>query len=194
MRDIVIDLPVERHDPLHRAHRNLGARQETPDPEPAGIGMALWEVIHVHHEREPDFARRGLRCATLVHEARKVFRLEARNPPIHRRTRDVQDATDAELIPPLIIELDHLDAGVVRVWMAVVVPQRQFPLHRWQTMLPALFDRIHRQVIAHVTKHDPHQFPVLKAAVEGFEPGQLLEDGLRHLPGARRGDHLHVGG
>jgi hypothetical protein len=50
MWDIVIELPVERYDPFDRAHGNLGLRQQTPDPKPACIRMALLEVIHVDHE------------------------------------------------------------------------------------------------------------------------------------------------
>jgi hypothetical protein len=55
---------------------------------------------------------------------RKVLSLEARHPPIYRRTRDVQDATDTELIPALIIELDDLDPGPTAVSLAVIVTQR----------------------------------------------------------------------
>jgi hypothetical protein len=52
----------------------------------------------------------------------------------------MQEATDAALIPALIIELDNLDAGVVRGRMAVIVPQRQFPLRGWEAVLPQGFD------------------------------------------------------
>jgi hypothetical protein len=41
MRDIVIDLLVEGHNPCDRPHGNLGVAQETPDPELAGIRMAF---------------------------------------------------------------------------------------------------------------------------------------------------------
>jgi hypothetical protein len=60
----------------------------------------------------------------VVDQPGKVLRLEAGNPQIDRGRRDVQEATDAALIPALIIELNDLDPGVVRVGMAVVVPQR----------------------------------------------------------------------
>ena len=41
----------------------------------------------------------------------------------------MQEATDAALIPALIVELDDLDAGVVAGRMAVLVSQRQGLLH-----------------------------------------------------------------
>lgn len=54
----------------------------------------------------------------------RTRRLEARHPPIYRWTRDVQDATDTELIPALTIELDDLDPGPTAVSLAVIVTQR----------------------------------------------------------------------
>ena len=56
--DIVIDQPIERHDPANGPLRDLRLPQEAPDPELAGIGMRLLEVIDLHHERQPDLAGR----------------------------------------------------------------------------------------------------------------------------------------
>jgi hypothetical protein len=107
------------------------ARQQAPDPEPAGIGMTLLEVIHREHQRQPDLAGWSLGRAALVHQAGKVFSLEARHPSIYRRTRDVQDATDTARIPALIVKLNDLDSGLIAVFLAVIVTQCEFSLHRW---------------------------------------------------------------
>ena len=131
MREIIIELPVEGHDPFDRADGDVRPCQQAPDPEPAGIGVSLLEGIHLEHQRQPNLAGWALGCGALVDQARKVFRLEARNPPIHRRTRDVQDATDTKLIPPLIVQLNDLDSGLMAVLLAVIVTQRKFPWHRW---------------------------------------------------------------
>ena len=57
MRDIVIDLLVEGHDPADRAHGEVWSRQQTPDAELAGIGMAFLEMIHLDHHGKPHLAR-----------------------------------------------------------------------------------------------------------------------------------------
>ena len=124
MRNIVIELPAEGHDPFDRADGYLRPRQQTPDPEPARIGVTLLEVIHREHQRQPNLTGWGLGPAALVHQTRTVFSLEARNPSIHCRTRDVQDATNTELIPALILELDDLDPGLIAVSLAVIASQR----------------------------------------------------------------------
>src|SRR5262249_9816930 len=41
MRDILIDPLVERHHTADRAHREVRARQQTPETKLSGIGMAL---------------------------------------------------------------------------------------------------------------------------------------------------------
>src|SRR5262244_3034605 len=45
-----------------------------------GKRIALLEVIHLDHQREPDFPGCGLRCVTLVLEPSKVFGLKPTNP------------------------------------------------------------------------------------------------------------------
>jgi hypothetical protein len=42
--------------------------------------MPLLEVIHLDHQREPDFPGCGVWRATLVLEPGKVFRFKAANP------------------------------------------------------------------------------------------------------------------
>src|ERR687885_2448498 len=119
MGDIIIDLPVEGHDPFDRAHGEIRPPQQTPDPESSRIRMPLLEVIDLQHEWQPDFAGGSLGGEALVHETREVLRLKTVNPPIDRRARHVQDATDTVLRPALIIQLDDLDPCLVAVALAV---------------------------------------------------------------------------
>jgi hypothetical protein len=51
MRDILIDLLIERHDAADGAHRDLWSCQQAPDAELAGIGMALLELVALFHDR-----------------------------------------------------------------------------------------------------------------------------------------------
>jgi hypothetical protein len=131
VRNSIIDPPIQGHDAPHGAHGNFRVTQQTPDVKLAGIRMALLQMIDVKHERQPDLPGRRLRGPAVVDQPGKVFGLEAGDPQMDCGRRDVQEATDAALIPALIIELDDLDSGVVRVGMAVVVPQCQLSLRRW---------------------------------------------------------------
>ena len=65
-RDIWIDLAVERHNAFHGAHREIPFAAQTPDPKAPGIGMALLQMIHLQHDREPHLARRGVRRGAFV--------------------------------------------------------------------------------------------------------------------------------
>jgi hypothetical protein len=67
MGHIVIHQPVEGHDPPDRPHRDIRPGQQAPDPELAGIGMGLLQVIDLDHERQPDLADRGLGRPVLVY-------------------------------------------------------------------------------------------------------------------------------
>lgn len=121
MGDIIIDLPVEGHNPFDRAHGEIGPSQQTPDPESPRIRMPLLEVIDLQHERQPDFASGSLGGEALVHQTREVLCLKTVNPPIDCRAEDLEDPTDTALGPALIIELDHLDPRLVAVALAVIV-------------------------------------------------------------------------
>src|SRR5262249_20022026 len=63
--DVGIDASVERHDPLHRAHREIGFAPQTPDAKAAGIGMAFLQVIDCHHQWQPDRAHGRGGCPAL---------------------------------------------------------------------------------------------------------------------------------
>ena len=64
----------------------------------------------------------------------------------------MQDVTDTPFRPALIVELDHLHPGLVRLRMTVIGAQRQFPLHGLGTVLPELFDGLVVQAVAHFAK------------------------------------------
>jgi hypothetical protein len=67
MREIIIELPVEGHDPFDRADGDVCPCQQAPDPEPAGIGMTRLEVIHLQHQRQPDLVGWALGRGALVY-------------------------------------------------------------------------------------------------------------------------------
>src|SRR5262245_37295868 len=101
MRDIAIHPLIKGHNTADRAHGEVWSCQQAPDPEFAGIGMALLEVIHRHHDRKPHFGRR-LGAAFMVHEPGKMLGLEARDPPVHGRARDPEKATETDFVPALV--------------------------------------------------------------------------------------------
>jgi hypothetical protein len=89
MRDIVIDLLVKGHNARDGPHGNVGVGQETPDPELAGIRMALLQVIHLNHEGQSDLPSRGFGRTTLGEQAGIMLRLKPLDPGINGRTGDV---------------------------------------------------------------------------------------------------------
>ena len=66
MWDIVIDLLVAYHHASHGPLGKVWSGEQTPDAEAAGIGMALWQMIHVNHEWQPGFTHRCFGGTTLV--------------------------------------------------------------------------------------------------------------------------------
>ena len=101
MWDIVIDLLVEHHHASHGPLGNVRSGEQTPDAEAARIGMALLQMIHVDHERQPGFTRRRFGRTTLVLQPSQVLRFKAPYPPIDRRPGDVQKPADTALTPAL---------------------------------------------------------------------------------------------
>src|SRR5439155_23719663 len=140
VRDVGIDLPVERHDPLHGAHREVGFAAQTPTPKAARIGMPLLQMINLQHHREPRLARRGFRRGALVLETGQVVALEAGNPGVDGGTRDVQKPADTRLAPALKIELNDLEAGLDTLRITVIVKQRELLRRGHWELLPEPFD------------------------------------------------------
>ena len=182
MGDIRIEALIQGHDPPHRAHGDIGTLEETPHPEAASIGVVFLELIDLLHQREPHFAGMDFRGAAFVHQAHHVFRFTALDPGMDRRTRDMQDPTDALFGPPLRLASDHLQPGVRTVRVAVVVIEREFALRRWGALFPEMFDRLNRDAVSTGMPDHPDYFAVVKVRIEGFEPGHLLHDRCWDLP------------
>jgi hypothetical protein len=194
MRDVVIHQLVQCHDPPDRPFREVRPSQQAPDAEPAGIRMRLLQVIDLHHEREPALASWSFRGPALVHQPGKVLGLEPPDPRIDRGPGHVQEATDADLIPALIIELDDLEPGLIAIRLGMIVPQPQVPLTRGGALLPKLLDRLVVKSVSHLDQQDPGQFPIVEPVIEGFEPIDLLPHGLRDGAGPPPGHHLDISG
>ena len=194
VRDIVIEELVQRHHPPDRAHRDIRPGQQAPDPELPRIRMGLLQVIDLHHQGQPHLADGGFGRAAAVHQPGEVLRLEALDPRIDRGPRHVQEATDTDLIPPAIIELDDLQPRLIAVGLRVVVPQRQVPLTGHRTRLPECLDRLVVDRRAKGDEQDAGEFPVVEAVIEGLEAIDLLAHGLRDGAGPPPGHHLDIGG
>src|SRR4029450_7909015 len=99
-------------------------------------------MINSKHRWKPGLAGGGLRAGTFIVKPGHVFGLKALEPPIDGGTGDVQDPTDAQLIPALIVELDDLETRLGPRGLVVIVAKRQFALHGDGTVLPEPFDRL----------------------------------------------------
>jgi hypothetical protein len=122
LRDIIIDLLVQGHNGRDGPHGNVGVSQETPEPELAGIRMALLQVLHLNHEGQPDLPRWGFGRTTLGEQAGIMLRCKPLDPGINGRTGDVQEPTKADFLPAWGGELEHVPARLVAVWLGVVIP------------------------------------------------------------------------
>jgi len=176
MRDIIIDLLVECHNPCHRADRNLGVGQQTPDPKLPGIGMALLQVIHVDHQGQPHFPGWGLGRPALLLQAGPVLGLESLDAGIDRGTGDMQEPADADFLPALRVEFDHLPARLGAVRRGVIVLQRQGFLRDHRTLLPEPLGGLVVDAFAERIEDDPGEFARVKPCIERFEPGNLLHN------------------
>ena len=162
-----------------RTERSVLAAQ-TPDPKAPGIGMALLQMINLHHHREPDLACRGLRRAALVLEAGRIVALKARNPRVDGGTGDLQKLTDTALTPALRIEGDDLQAGLGALGMAVVVEQRPRGRGRRREAFPEAFRRLAGEAMHGGMKNDPGEFAEPETLVEAFEPLEFVHDRVGH--------------
>lgn len=89
MGDIMIELLIEGHHAAHRPLGNLWPCQQTPNPEPARIRMALLEVIDLDHQGQPGLPGRRMRRPAFVRETRQLFGLKATDPGGDGRTGDM---------------------------------------------------------------------------------------------------------
>src|SRR5207244_8684722 len=139
MWDIVIDLLVERHHASHGPLGNIRSGEQTPNAEAARIGMALLQVIHVDHERQPGLPRGRFGSTALVLQPGQVLRFKAPDPAIDRRPGELQKPADTALTPALRVQLNDLATGVSAIRLAVIGAQGQLPLSWHRTLLPELF-------------------------------------------------------
>ena len=114
--------------------------KQTPNAEAARIGMALLQVIHVDHERQPGLPRGRFGRPALILQPSPVLRFKAPYPAIDRRPGDLQKPADTALTPALRVQLNDLAAGVRAIRLAVIGAQGQLALGRHRTLLPELFD------------------------------------------------------
>lgn len=112
-------------------------------------------MIHLDHQREPDFPGRDMWRATLVFEPGTVFRFKAAKPQIDRGPGHLENAADTQLTPPLLVELDHLETGLRARRMAVIGAQGELPLHRPRALLPELFDGLVINMVVAFIMDDP---------------------------------------
>src|SRR4029450_12841181 len=158
MGDIVIHLLVEGHHPSHRPLGNGRVRQQAPNPEASGIGMTLLEMINRNHQWKPSLAGGGLRAGTFIAKPGHVFGLKALYPPIDGGAGDVQDPTDAQLIPSLIVELDDLETCLWPRGLVMIVAKRELALHGDGTVLPESFERLGVKAVLQLAQENPGQF------------------------------------
>src|SRR4030095_312657 len=190
----VIELPIEGHDAPHGTHRNLRVAAQAPEANLPRIRMALLPVIDCQHEGQPDLPGRRFRRPAVVDQPRKMLGFEAGNPEMDRGGGDGQEATEAALIPALIVELDDLDAGIVEGRMAVIVSTRHSLLPGWEARLPQGFDGFVIDAIACLIEHDPRHFAVMQPRIERFEPRNLLANRFGAPSRPPHGEHIQVVG
>ena len=102
------------------------------------------------------------------------------DPPIDRGPRHVQKPADTHLVPALIVEFDHLKAGLVAVGMGRGLPPRQGFLGHHRTLLPQLLGGLMVNVIPELAEHDPSEFSCMKPCIERLELIDLLAHSLGH--------------
>ena len=142
--------------------------------------MAFWEVIDLDHQGQPDLTRRDFGRTALIEQAGKMLRRKPRDPGIDGGPGDTQEPTDADFFPALGVEFDHLQARLVAVRLAVVVPQGQGLLCNDGTLLPEPLGGLVVNAFAKFIEDDADEFPRMEPRIERLEAGNLLGD--------RRGD------
>jgi hypothetical protein len=121
-----------------------------------------------------------------------MFGLKTANPQVDRRTGHLQKAADTQLIPALIVQLDHLEAGVIALRMAVIRAERQLALYRSGALLPEPFDGFVINTVVALTLDDPGQLAKLETLIVCFEAGQFFHDFVRYLLAPAGTDNFRV--
>jgi hypothetical protein len=121
-----------------------------------------------------------------------VVGLKTLEPPIDGGAGDVQDPTDAQLIPSLIVELDDLETRLCPRGLVVIVAKREFALHGDGAVLPEPFDRLGVNAVLQLAQENPGQFTVPESVVEGFEACEFCHDGFWDLLTPARTEEFRV--
>jgi len=79
--------------------------------------------------------------------------------------------------------LHDVEPRVITIGIGMIRPSLHLVLCRHRTLVPEEFRGLVIQGIGALAAHNPRQFPIVKAALEGFEAVHLLPDIVRH--GAR---------
>ena len=179
---VLIDLAVDGHDPLDRAHGEIGFAPQTPNAKASGIGMTLLQMIDFHHRRQPGLAPRGVRRATLVRQALQVVDLKARNPRGDGGAGDVQKLTDTARTPAWRLEGKHLHAGLGTLGLTVVVEQGKLLGSSGGQLVPELLHAMVTEAARQGMQEDPGQCSGPEAVVEACEPLECFHPLVGHPP------------
>lgn len=155
MGDIVIDLLVERHHASHGPLGHVQSGKQTPHAEAARLGMALLQVIHGDHERQPGLPRGRFGRPALILQPSQVLRFKAPYPAIDRRPGDLPKPADTALTPAWRVQVNDLAAGVSAIRLAVLGAQGPRALGRHRTLLPELVDGLIIKTLVAGVLYDP---------------------------------------
>jgi hypothetical protein len=175
MRNVLIDLLVDRQNAADGSRGDVRASQEAPDAELPGVGMALLQVIHLDHEGKP-YLVRGRGAALFVQERGEVVRLETGKPAIDGGARDVEKPADTTFVPALIKQSHHVQTALHPVGRAVIRPELKLLGRSHRALEPKLFNGFFVDVLVKAVEENAGEFTGAKPAIERFEPVNLLLD------------------
>ena len=92
----------------------------------------------------------------------------------------------------MIVQLNHLEAGVIALRMAVIRAERQLALYRSGALLPELFDGFVINTVVALLLDDPGQLAQLETLIACFEAGQFFHDVVRDLLAPAWTENLRV--
>jgi hypothetical protein len=128
--------------------------------------MRFLEVIDLHHDGQPELARR-LGTPAFVHQSCKVLVCKPCEDGINSRPGYPQHPADADLIPPLIVQPDYSQPGLGTVGMGMVVPPLRPLLPGDGARLPNRLDRFVINRLPKFDEQDARQLTIVKPLVEG---------------------------
>src|SRR5215471_18479420 len=97
-------------------------------------------------------------------------------------------------MPALIVQLEHLEAGVIALQLAVIRAERQLALSRSGALLPELFDGFVIHTGVALILDNPGQRTKVATRIACFEAGQFFHAFVRYLLAPAWTDNLRVRG